>query len=120
MVLSLMRHNGYLSEREYRDAAASPVRTARESGEEPETSYFASLVNAELRAKLHDDYGHAQTIYTTLDPDLQKAAEAAVRAGMDNVDRQLRNHSRGHGSPSQPQVALVAMDPRTGAIKALV
>jgi penicillin-binding protein 1B len=120
MVLWLMRRNGYLSDREYREAARSPVRTAPDSEGESATSYFTSLVNAELRAKLGDEYGRARYIYTTLDPDLQQAAEAAVRAGMENVDRQLGRRGGRHTPSGQPQVALLALDPRTGAIKALV
>lgn len=45
-------------------------------------------------------------VYTTLDPDMQKAAEAAVDKGMD-------------GS-SELETALVSIDPRTGYIKAMV
>jgi penicillin-binding protein 1B len=59
-------------------------------------------------------------IYTTLDPDLQDAAEQAVAFGMGLVDAQLRKDKRGSIPPGQPQVALVALDPRTGEIKALV
>src|SRR6185436_12521095 len=55
---------------------------------------------------------------TTLDVDLQQAAAEAVRNGMANVDRQLKG--RKDIPPGQPQVALIALDPRTGEIKALV
>jgi penicillin-binding protein 1B len=62
---------------------------------------------------------HAATRYvaTTLDPELQQAAEEAVRAGMENVDRQLKRKNNG---AQRPQVALIALDPRTGQIRALV
>jgi penicillin-binding protein 1B len=60
-------------------------------------------------------------VYTTLDMDLQRAAVEAVRIGMQNVDEQLRK--RKHLDPippGQPQVALIALDPHSGEIKALV
>jgi penicillin-binding protein 1B len=120
LVLSLMQRNGYLNETEYREAAASPVRTAPESGGESASGYFIALLNGELHARLGENSGLNRHVYTTLDPDLQQAAEAAVRIGMEDVDRQLRKRRGGEIPPGQPQVALVALDPRTGEIKALI
>src|SRR5262249_50062809 len=54
-----------------------------------------------------------------LDPELQAAAEVAVRLGMAKVDRLLRSQ-RQQLPADQPQVALIALDPHTGLIKALV
>jgi len=70
-------------------------------------------------------------IYTTLDPELQKAAAEAVETGIKLVDNQvtkLRTKKVKVGkkfetkvSPGpQAQVALVALDPHTGAVLALV
>jgi penicillin-binding protein 1B len=64
-------------------------------------------------------------IYSTLDPELQRAAGAAVAAGAENLDKLLaRRYAKwkkaGEASPPQVQIALVAMDPRTGEIRALV
>jgi penicillin-binding protein 1B len=69
-------------------------------------------------------------VYTTLDPALQRAATAAVDAGMKNVDlllakryekwrRALAKKGSNEAIP-QAQVALVALDPRTGEIKAVI
>ena len=120
MVLSLMRRNGYLNEREYRDAAASPVRISTEPGGEAASSYFFALLNSELRAKFGEEGGRNRYVYTTLDPDLQQAAEASVRIGMENVDQQLRKRGVTDIPSGQPQAALIALDPRTGEIKALI
>jgi penicillin-binding protein 1B len=70
-------------------------------------------------------------IYTTLDPDLQRSAAQAVEIGIKLVDDQvtkMRTHRTKIGNKfeikvtpgPQAQVALVAMDPHTGEIKALV
>jgi penicillin-binding protein 1B len=69
-------------------------------------------------------------VYTTLDPALQHAAAAAVDAGMKNVDLLLAKKydkwkraqaKKGSNEPiPQAQVALVALDPRTGEIKAVI
>src|SRR6266852_1990249 len=71
-------------------------------------------------------------IYTTLDPGLQRAAAQAVETGMKLVDDQVtkmrtkktkvgKNKFETTVAPGpKAQVALVAMDPHTGEIKALV
>jgi penicillin-binding protein 1B len=72
----------------------------------------------ELQGRI-DERRQPHYLYTTLDPDLQEAAQEAVAFGMPLIDRQL--HGRKHGAePQQPQVALIAMDPHTGEIRALV
>jgi penicillin-binding protein 1B len=120
LVLALMHHNGYLNQTEYSDAAASPVRVAPESGGESGNAYFIAVMNGELRTILGEKAGTHRGIHTTLDPALQQAAEVAVRSGMENVDQQLRKRRGANLPPGQPQVALIALDPRTGEIKALV
>ena len=59
-------------------------------------------------------------MYTTLDINLQRDAAEAVRAGMKEVDEILRKRTKKGQQPKEAQVALVAMDPQTGAIKALI
>jgi penicillin-binding protein 1B len=63
-------------------------------------------------------------IVTTIDPVLQQAAESAVRDGLAQLDKLMvsRHLGRfGKTSSDEPlQAALVAISPRTGAIKALV
>ncbi len=78
--------------------------------------YFVDLMNDELQSRLGDDEKQAHYIYTTLDPDLQEAAEQSVAMGMQLVDEAA---CAGPGI-GRPQVALIALDPHTGAIRALV
>src|SRR5260370_25354651 len=69
-------------------------------------------------------------VYTTLDPALQRAAASAIDVGMKNVDLLLtkkydrwRKEQAKKGSTEPiPQVhaALVALDPPTGEIKAVI
>jgi penicillin-binding protein 1B len=120
LVLSLMLHNGVLDARDYERALASPVRVAASSTGQSWAPYFLAVVQDELQDKVSDEEKTTHAVYTTLDPDLQQAAEEAVREGMKNVDRQLHGR-KGHGDqPGEPQVALIALDPHTGEIKALV
>jgi len=55
-------------------------------------------------------------IFTSLDPDLQRGAAEAVRQGMARVEKR-RPRSKA-GDP--PQAALIAVDPRTGDILAMI
>lgn len=55
-------------------------------------------------------------IHTTIDLSYQRAAQEAVRLGLDEVDVVLRRRKR----QGRPQAALVAIDPRTGEVLALV
>ncbi len=122
VVLALMRDNGYLSPAAYAAAVAQPVQIASDRSGATAPHFLVDLVSGEMQAGLGEREKEARSIYTTLDPRLQAAAEEAVRLGMQNVDRELAGRKPPHSAavPKEPQVALVAIDPRTGAIKALV
>jgi penicillin-binding protein 1B len=57
-------------------------------------------------------------IYTTLDLNMQRAAQDAVREGLARVDDTLARRRK--GETRRAQAALVAVDPRTGDIRAMV
>jgi penicillin-binding protein 1B len=90
------------------------------------SGYFVDMVKDDLLDRFSEEQLNSQShrIYVTLDAALQRAAVDAVEAGMKSVDAQLakrnaRLRKKGEDVPL-PQVAFVALDPRTGAIKALV
>jgi len=116
LVLSMMRRNGVIAEGEYRSALATPVTIAPSRAQSNGAPYYVDLVSDELQDLVSeaDLKGEKLEVYTTLDLDLQQAANEAVRIGMQNVDRQLK------GRAGQAQVALIALDPHTGDVKALV
>lgn len=120
VVLGLMRDHGYLSAARYASAMAAPVQLVHETADGMADQYFIDYMNRELESTLPDRGKQARVIQTTLDPDLQQAAEEAVRIGMAEVDKTLRRRKHAAIPPGQPQVALVALDPHTGEIKALV
>jgi penicillin-binding protein 1B len=119
-VLALMRQNGYLTAEQYRQALESPVTVTDQPSESQGSQYFIDLMNDELQTRLDTQQQHARYIYTTIDPDLQEAAQAAVEMGMKGVDQQLRRKTGAPASGDQPQVALIALDPHTGEVRALV
>jgi penicillin-binding protein 1B len=94
-----------------------------DSGSAP---YFVDMVRDHLLENFSESDLTTQSyrIYSTLDPALQRAAAEAIEIGMKNVDAQLakryeRWRRKGQEVP-QAQVALVALDPKTGEIRALV
>jgi penicillin-binding protein 1B len=123
LVLSLMRQNGYIAESDYRRAAAAPVTMAPASTDLNGAPYFLDLVSEEIQNLLgeRDARKEPLQVYTTLDISLQQAANDAVQIGMKNVDDLLRKKAgKNAGALPQAQVALVALDPQTGAVRALV
>ncbi len=123
IVLGLMHTNGYITDREYSDAIDSPLTVARGSAQSVEAPYFVDLVNDTLQEKFQNENFQANNfrIYSTLDMRLQRAAGDAITAGMQNVDDQIKKQKRFKGeTPPRPQVALIALNPHTGEVKALV
>ncbi len=88
--------------------------------------YFVDMVKDHLLEHFSeaDLISQSYRIYTTLDPQLQRTASDAVEIGMKNVDGLLaRRYAvwRKKGQEVPPvQVALIALDPRTGAILAVI
>src|SRR5206468_5604347 len=87
-----------------------------------EAPYFVDVVTETLQTKFQnaDLQSNAFRVYTTLDMNLQRAAVDAIRDGMQKVDALIKKQRRFRGKPvPEPQVALVAIDPHTGEVKAL-
>jgi penicillin-binding protein 1B len=128
LVLDSMVETGAISASEASRAKAEPLGLAAQSNiDAGEAPYFVDLVHDQLTQRISDqDLGHSSLrIYTSLDPELQRAAAESVEAGMKNVDELVR---RQHRTPkgqtpapiTYPQVALVAINPHTGQVLALV
>jgi penicillin-binding protein 1B len=122
LVLGLMRQNGYLSEAGYQSAKAIPLTLSSKDGEAAEAPYFVDLTNDEMQGNIAEGEGNHPRVYTTVDLNLQRVALEAVRIGMQNVDKLLRKPHRRKATlpPAEAQVALVAIDPHTGDVKALI
>jgi penicillin-binding protein 1B len=127
LVLDSMVETGALTESEANRAKAEPLRLAPPNIDGSEAPYFVDLVHDQLVKRIGDqDLSHQSLrIYTSLDPDLQRAASEAVEVGMRNVDEIVRKQHKTPkgeepGPITYPQVALVAINPHTGQILALV
>ncbi len=123
IVLQLMKQNGAIGEHDYQLAVDAPLTVAKGGSTSVEAPYFVDLVNDTLQNMFQDaDFqANAYRIYTTIDMRLQRAATEAVRVGMAAVDEQIKRQRRFKGqTPPTPQCALIAIDPHTGEVKALV
>jgi len=87
--------------------------------EEPYGQYFKD----EVRRQLVERFGHEKVeqgglrVYTTIDPYMQRAADAAVDQSIAEIEKSLPKRK----TPRDPlQAALIAIDPRTGAVRAMV
>lgn len=123
LILSMMRDNGYINDQQYREACDAPLRITQGASESVDAPYFVDLINEQLQSNFqdHDFQANSYRVYTTLDLNLQRAATEAMRVGLKEVDAIMERRKRtpAKGWP-QVQAALVAIDPRTGELKALV
>lgn len=121
VVLGMMRDGGFISNQEYEEATAAPLKLLGEESESSDAPYFVDLVNDILLTQFQDrDFQTSSyKVYTSLDMDLQRDAAAAIRLGMAEVDPLLKKVFKGQTIP-EAQAALIAIDPHTGGIKALI
>ena len=123
-VIDAMREQGALTDAAVAEARKHPVAlrsmVARASGR-----YFSPLAREEAEKRVDLPERGEVRIATTLDPALQRVAEAAVREGLARIERGGSNQ-RVAGQqvtlppPGSLQAAVVAIEPGTGKIRALV
>lgn len=113
-VLEQMTKYGFITKEQADEAYAEPL-TYKSLNESPGSKkYFIDYVIQLLVDKFGPDavYKQGLKVYTTLDPDMQKAAEtAAARTPTYYTDS---------NKLKQPQSSIVAVDPKTGYIKAMI
>jgi penicillin-binding protein 1B len=116
-----MRDLGKISETEYRRARREPVRARTSPANGLVAPYFVDYVRAELERATDLDLAdqHGVRVYTTLDPVLQRLAEAAVVKGIDRLETS-RPRLRRKSPEERLQAAMIVLDPATGQVRALV
>jgi len=133
VVLEAMVETHAITREQAEKAKATPLKLAPPNVEASDAPYFVDMVRDTLINKFneHELNDQSYRIYTTLDPDLQKAAAQSVEMGVKLVDEQVKKlrtkrvkvgkkiETKIEQGP-QAQVALVALDPHTGAVLALV
>jgi penicillin-binding protein 1B len=119
VVLRAMADADYISADAAVRAAAEPITVVARALDN-EAPYFVDYMGQVLDEAFPGVTGRAAPldIYTTLDLNLQRAAQDAVRDGLARVDETLARRRR--TGDRRAQAALVAVDPRSGEILALV
>jgi 1A family penicillin-binding protein len=126
VVLGAMRSNDAITQADYDQARRAAVHLT--NGIEMKES-FGLYFKEQVRKELVERFGATRIaegglhVYTTIDPALQQAAEKIVEDGLASIE-----HRRGYAHPSRAkaagldylQGALVALEPGTGAVRALV
>ena len=138
LVLELMLRAGYIDREEYDASVVQPItvevpRSAQGRG----GSHFLEYIHEqligipELEGHL---YNQGLRVYTTIDLSMQEVAEKAVADHLRELDKQLRGSGRNlpdyDENKNNPnginpisnylQAALIALEPQTGHIKAMV
>jgi len=111
VVLEAMVREGFITAAEAKEASAQKVITVNASKAGSLAPHFVDYVNRISESQFQIS-GDEQRIYTTIDLDLQKLAEIAV-------ERQL-SRLTSRSSETLPEAALVALDPHTGDVLAMV
>ncbi|HYY42285.1 MAG TPA: penicillin-binding transpeptidase domain-containing protein, partial [Pyrinomonadaceae bacterium] len=117
VVLAAMLRDGAITRAEADAGSAMPVAVAPlDADAQAVAPYFIDYVNrlvdAHLERAARTDERNLR-VYTTLDLDLQQLAERAVA-------QQLEQLAKVYKGKAQPQAALVALDPQTGHVLAMV
>jgi len=126
LVLDSMVETGAITKEQAENAKKEPLHLVAASVDASEAPYFVDLVHDQLTQRLGDrDFNReGLRIYTSLDPELQRIATSAVDSTVHVVDELVdKVHARDKklGKPYiYPQVALIALDPHTGQVLALV
>jgi len=113
VVLQAMADSGFISQDAAERASKEPLQMAARALD-AEAPYFVDYIGEELQAKYPKETG-AIDVYTTLDLHMQRIAQDVVRDGLTRVDELLAKRKR-----QRAQAALIAVDPRTGDVLALV
>jgi penicillin-binding protein 1B len=109
VVLAAMEQNGWITREQNTAASAEEVVVAPASEVDNSLApYFVDYVNRLAES------GTSQRIYTTIDLELQEAAELALKRQLDRLDAVYADRGL------KPQAALVALDPHTGDVLAMV
>ncbi|MEW6409207.1 MAG: PBP1A family penicillin-binding protein [Nitrospirota bacterium] len=114
-VLRRMVEENYITMAQAKEIDAEPIKTKTSPYGINKAPYFVEYV----RQKLEETFGYSLrtgglNIYTTLNLEMQEAAEEAVRKGLKEISQRIK------WKDAEIQGALIAIDPKNGHIKAMV
>ncbi|GHT17364.1 penicillin-binding protein [Endomicrobiia bacterium] len=123
LVLLRLRELGYITKEKEEEALAVALPTKETALKENMGHYLLEF----LRIMLEPKYGTnvlfkgGLSIYTTIDMKAQVGAEKAIEEALANFDKnKLKVFEKSRSKPVKVQGALIAIDPKNGAIRAMV
>ena len=129
-VLSRMRKEGFITEKEENEANAVPIRVESREKIRNQASYFLEWIRQQLEENYGSEaiYKGGLEVYTTLDLNMQKIAQQMLEINLNNFDgsKQEKAEELPEGGlvaeqkPKKVQGGLLAIDPKTGQVRALV
>jgi penicillin-binding protein 1B len=116
-VLRAMQEAGFVDAATAQATIAQPVRVESVSLDSSDAPYFVDLVKQQLseRYDTKDLATQNLSVHTSLDLSLQRLAQDVLREGLARVDKMIRRKDH-----PPLQGALIALEPSTGAVVALV
>lgn len=116
-VLGAMARDGFITNEEARAASNETITVAPANHDQSTAPYFIDYVNHVVESRLSEEEKtdeRALRVYTTIDLDLQQLAETAIKRQLERLDKVYSKRD------VKPQAALVAIDPKTGNVLAMV
>ncbi len=111
IVLKQMLNHRFITKAQYEEAEKEPLPRSPHF-RKYEAPYFMELLRQELEAKYGIEiYTVGYRIQSTIDLKMQQAAEEAIRKGIGSIEKRVN---------PEVQASLIAIDRRTGHIKAMV
>jgi 1A family penicillin-binding protein len=134
LVLDLMAKQGYLTESEAAQWKQQPLPQEQYGGYEARFApYFVESIRVVLDDRFGSDlYKRGYKVYTTLDMGMQRAAQAALDSGFARIERsptfrheryaevKARKSTDRTARTTYLQGVFIALDPNTGAIRAMI
>ncbi len=120
-VLKLMFSDGYISIPALAIAMAEPIQARETFTENNDAPYFVDYVKHELAERYPPEVltGEGLRIFTTLDIHTERLAEQAIRTNLVKLE-QKHPRLRRKEADDQLEAALVALEPQSGKIRAMV
>jgi penicillin-binding protein 1B len=118
IVLNAMAEADFITREAATRAQSDPITVVTRAVDN-EAPYFVDYLGEQLQEQFPGitQRTGALDVYTTLDLNLQRYAQEAVQGGLARVDATLAKRRR---KPGPAQAALVAINPRTGEVLAMV
>jgi len=119
--LALMLRQGDITTEQYEQAVAEPLRLAQPKPAGNDAPYFVDFLRRELAQNYPAEVltSEGLRIFTTLDMQLQQSAEEAVHRGLADLAKRYKR-LRSDKPTNALEAALIAVQPQTGEIKAMV